>query len=55
MGLFSSFIYLLYMSNSANGMAYRNLTLGLYKNLSEAEGQWLGKSWRLETAQSVPS
>ena len=41
------------MSNSANGMPYHSLTLGLYKNLYEAEGQWLGKSWRLETAQSL--
>lgn len=43
------------MSNSADGMAYHSFTLGLYTNLCEAEGHWLGKTWRLENSESVPS
>lgn len=52
-GLFSSFIYLLCMSHSADAIAYHTLTLGLYKNLCEAEGQWFIKSLRLERALNL--
>lgn len=36
------------MSHSADPIAYHTLTLGLYKNLCEAEGQWFIRSLRLE-------
>ena len=42
------------MSNSADGMAYHSFTLGLYTNLYEAEGHWLGKTWRLEKLRVCP-